>query len=263
MTFQRLLLRLLRWGLLPQSGVRYLQRRIWTVETGTCQGLKLTLPQNAEYVLGTNEVPVQHALHAALGPNAVFYDIGANVGFFSLLAAKAVGPMGAVYAFEPISENVQVLRRNAKLNRFDALSVFEIAVGEKCGTSELFLSEWNGGASLSVAAHRRARKVPSRNVKVMSLDEIIRAFGLRPPTLVKIDVEGAEAPVIRGMSQTLSAYRPTVLFEVDDPDPVSFARRWNALDELVESFGYNLTRLEKSYPDLNWSVGHSIAVPSS
>jgi hypothetical protein len=85
---------------------------------------------------------------------------------------------------------------------------------------------------------------------------------LPAPTLVKIDVEGAELEVLNGMWRTIASSRPILLYELDDGDQVSFNLRWDKLDDLVRSFSYQIRRLERSYPSLKWHVGHSIALPS-
>src|SRR5687768_12354856 len=112
-TLQRLLIKLSTLGLLSGSPGRFLKTRVWTVEEGEAAGLKLTLPQNLDYIFGSSEPPVQQCVARSLAPGGVFYDVGANVGFFSLLAAQRVGRGGSVYSFEPVSENVAAIRRNA------------------------------------------------------------------------------------------------------------------------------------------------------
>jgi hypothetical protein len=98
---------------------------------------------------------------------------------------------------------------------------------------------------------------------VVAVDDLVDSRALRPPSLVKIDVEGAEDRVLLGMTRTIQRFRPVLVYEVDDGDRESFERRWNALDERVAAFGYRVTRLEPSYPNLRWHVGHSLAVPDA
>jgi FkbM family methyltransferase len=261
MTYQRILLRLLSSNLPGRSWRRFLRRRIWTIEDGEGAGLKLNFSQNSDYILGSSESPVQKALGKQFHPGDVFYDIGANVGFFSLIAAKGVGPTGCVYSFEPVSENVVSIRQNAKVNQLENIRPFEVAVGRISGNEELLLTEWNGGATLSSSVVKTSEPVSIRNVRVVALDDFIQEEKLRTPTLVKIDVEGSELDVVQGMSRTVAKSKPVLLYEIDDGRRDAFRIRWQELDQYVAGFGYKILHLEESYPGINWNVGHSLALP--
>jgi FkbM family methyltransferase len=204
---------------------------------------------------------VQLALSRHLRPGCVFYDIGANVGFFSLITARLVGPTGMVYSFEPLSENAEAIRQNARINGLENLMVLEAAASETSGLGELFVTEWDGGGTLASPALRPPRSVGSRTVRTVAVDELVDNRELRAPSVVKIDVEGAELDVIRGMQRTLARFGPIILYEVDAQHWEELAARWDALDAFVTGLGYAVTRLENAYPALNWHVGHSLAVP--
>jgi FkbM family methyltransferase len=260
-TFQRILIKLLASGALIALGRRLLRRRVWRIETGAAAGLKIGFPQNFDYILGSSEVPVQQCLLEHLVPGDVFYDVGANVGFFSLLAARRVGGTGAVYSFEPVSENAAAVRRNVSLNKLAGVGVFEVAVADKSGMGRLCLTNWDGGCSLAADGMTIPEAVEQRAVQTVALDDFIEFEQLRPPTVVKIDVEGAELGVLTGMLKLIVRFKPVLLYEVDDRDSSLFHRRWKDLDDFVEALGYKVTHLEKSYPNLKWHVGHSLAVP--
>ncbi len=158
------------------------------------------------YLLGTTE-PAEQALVAEhLDEGGVFYDIGANIGFYSTIAARLVGPPGRVYAFEPYPPSCASTARNAALNGFENVTVIEAAVGDTSGTTTLALSEHS-------AKHALAEGV-GVEVEVIALDGWIEREQARPPTLVMIDVEGAEIEVLRGMARTLADHRPVVCCEV-------------------------------------------------
>ncbi len=258
--YQGFLLRLLSSGALGGLGRRLLRERPWQIEGGRGAGLKIQLPQNRDFIRGSSEPPVQEALASLLRPGCAFYDVGANTGFFSLIAARLVGTGGNVYAFEPVPENAAAVRTNSQLNSLDNLSVFEVAVGSRCGNEELLLTEWDGGSTLSTSAVRTSEPVSKRTVRVVSLDDFIPAERLRQPDFVKIDVEGVELEVLKGMSKTMTESKPILLYEVDDGNKISFDRRWKELDDYVATFGYRITHLEASYANVGWNVGHSLAV---
>lgn len=163
------------------------------------------------YLLGTSEPDEQEVLSRHLGPGDVFYDIGANIGFFSTLAARLVGPSGQVHAFEPFAESAERARRNAALNGFDHVQVIEAGVSDRAGAMRLALSSTS-------TLHRLAsdgEDGEGPQVRVVSIDGWRAGdTGVRSPSLVMIDVEGAELEVLAGMRDTLREHRPVVLCEV-------------------------------------------------
>ena len=261
MTFERVLIRLLLNGRLRRLGKKLLRHRVWTVQQGEAYGLKLRLPQNLDYLYGSSEIPVQRALVEHLRPGRVFYDIGANMGFFSLIAARQVGASGSVHSFEPLTENAAHVRANAKLNQFENIHVHDVAVGGASRMEELHLTAWDGGIALGSSAIKTVAPLSTRKVRVVELDQFVQDRGLLPPAVVKIDVEGAELEVMQGMAETIARAKPIIVYEVDDGNSESFQRRWKELDEYIISFGYTVTHLEASYRLRRWHVGHSLAAP--
>lgn len=261
MTYQRLLLRASSLPLPFDAGRRLIERRVWRVEGGAAAGLAMRLPQNREYITGTSEAPVQREIARLLRPGDVFYDVGANVGFFTLLAARLVGDAGCVCAFEPNPRNAHAIRENARLNGMANVRVIEAAAGREPRTEELLITAWDGGGALAASPARPASPVERIPVRVVPLDAFIRDERLPAPTLVKIDVEGVEAEVLEGMADTIARAKPVLLYEVDGGEKADFDRRWSGLDAWVAGHEYAVRRLESSYPGMKWHVGHTLAVP--
>jgi FkbM family methyltransferase len=263
MTYQGLLLKTLSSGAFRRLGLgqRYLQSRSWVVESGEGAGLRLKLPQNSDYISGQSEIPVQQELARHLGVGGVVYDIGANVGFFSLIAARLVGQAGCVYSFEPVAENAASTCENVRLNNLGNVKLFDVAVGRSSGTAELLLTHWDGGSSLATSAVKPDEPISRRTVQVVALDDLVDRENLRPPSFVKIDVEGVELDVLAGMSKTIASAKPILLYEVDDGSKDSFERRWSELDAYVNDLGYEVAHLRPSYENAGWNVGHSLAIP--
>lgn len=261
MRVQKVLRRLYASGIMPEGAVRWMNSRVWTIESGHAAGLRFGFPQNPDFVAGTSERPLQDCLVRHLAAGSTFYDIGANVGFFSVLASRFVGPSGMVYAFEPVTANAAAIRRNLGLNAVSHARVFDVALADRSGSGELFVTPWDGGASLKPDVIRKSDAVQRQAVRLVTLDELVEAEGLRLPSVVKIDVEGAEMPVLKGMQRTIAACMPILVYEVDGGDRDDFERRWEALDCCVRELGYDVTHLESSYPGMRWHVGHTLAVP--
>jgi FkbM family methyltransferase len=229
------------------------------VATGEAAGLHLVAHRaDPDFARGTYERPLQSFIAGHLTESDVFYDIGANIGFFSLIAARRVGPNGRVYAFEPVPENAAAISRSARLNGFEAVDVFNVAVGSANGRTELMLARHIGGATLaSVGPPPDLRG--TIDVEIVTVDRLIAQRGLRPPTLVKVDVEGAELDALKGMAETLRTHRPTVLYEVDDASRSGLLRKAASLAAFWDAAGYALTALPSAYQGIDWHVAHMVA----
>lgn len=233
-----------------------------TIVVGPGRGLHFDPgPSNADYASGDNELPVQQALVDHLRPGAVFYDVGANVGFLTVLGARLVGPHGAVYAFEPVASNALYVHRNAEANRFAQVQVLEKAVSNRSGRGELNLAKYSGGAALaSVEAPPDA--AGTQAVDLVTIDEVISRDGLKPPDVVKIDVEGAELEVLQGMETTARRYRPVIVVEVDAAEIGLLRRKQAACEQWLRDHGYQVHELPDSYAGIRWLVRHIVATPA-
>jgi FkbM family methyltransferase len=189
--------------------------KVWVrVEIGPAKGLWLELnPRTGQaYMRGEAEVAVQEFLAARLRPDDVFYDLGANIGLFTLLGARAVGAGGKVFSFEPDSQNAARLRRNVSRNNFANVSVVEAGVWSSSGEQRFAAADANSpdrGVGTFVAEKAGASDVVVRSV---SLDDFVQSAPL--PTAIKCDVEGAEFEVFLGARALLLRQRPWILCEM-------------------------------------------------
>ena len=144
-----------------------------------------------------------NALTSTLRPGDVFYDVGANVGLYAISMAKIVGAGGQVVAFEPETRACARLRENIALNGPVNIRIVRKALGEENAGGRLFL----GGPSChSLLAHNgdQEQQSASEAVEIVQGDALARAEALPIPRAVKIDVEGFEYSVLRGLEQTLA-----------------------------------------------------------
>jgi FkbM family methyltransferase len=231
------------------------------VRSGPGAGLRIGLRHaSADYSSGSNEQPVQEAFVAAISPGDVVFDIGANVGFFSLIAARAVGPQGAVHAFEAVPECAREVERNARRNGLRNVRVHALAVADVDGTIELLRSRHPGGATVS-QVDRPRDFTEALTVPATTLDRFVARGGVRPPNVVKIDVEGAERSVLTGMAGLLRDARPVVVCEVDDRDPARAAAKLDEVSGILTAKGYSVRTLAPSYEGSPSTVLHLVATP--
>jgi FkbM family methyltransferase len=175
-----------------------------TIPLGVAKGLRFNNGySNPEYALGSNEPPVQQAIEQNLQAGDIFYDIGTNVGFFMAIAARKVGSEGHVYAFEPLPNNAKAIQHNIEINGFKNTTLFEKAVAERTGTGELLVADYSGGSALSTANLPPPDMTGTMSVGIVAIDDLVEAGSILPPSLVKVDVEGAELGVFKGMVETM------------------------------------------------------------
>lgn len=248
--------------------LRALRRRVFpgpvaVVAAGPARGLRIDPGAgNPDFVSGTYEPPVQAAVAARLAPGDLMLDVGANVGFLAILAARLVGPGGRVVAFEPVPGNASLVRRNAGLNGLGNLEVIESAVGDRCGSATLVLARHCGGAALS-GTQRPPDACGEIEVRLTTLDAWWAGAGRPRPSFVKVDVEGGELDVLRGARQMLSSVRPCLLVEVDDATPAGAAAKAAACEGCCRELGYSVERLPAAYGDIGWQVVHLLATAPS
>jgi FkbM family methyltransferase len=205
------------------------------------------------YLLGLAESEVVEFIASNLGLGDVFYDLGANIGFFTLIAARLVGPEGHVYAFEPSPRTAGALRGNVELNQLENVTVVEAAVSDRDGTMAF---DEVGEVS------QEARLIPrggqgTTEVRIVAIDSFV-GEGARQPKLVKIDVEGHENEAVHGMARTLRSARPIVVCEIHQ------ARHENEheVERMLQELGYSCSWLEPGmHRQVTWWVPHIVGTP--
>jgi FkbM family methyltransferase len=155
------------------------------------------------YWLGSYEWDKQQFFCEVVREGQVVFDIGANVGFYTLLASCLVGPRGKVFAFEPLPENVRYLERHLELNECGNAEVLSLAMSDRCGFASFSLS---GNRFVGCLDEQGELKV-----RVSSVDALVLEARLPFPDVMKIDVEGEELRVLRGASRTIERCQPLVL----------------------------------------------------
>jgi FkbM family methyltransferase len=177
-------------------------------------------------------------LETVIAKTSTCMDIGANVGYFSLLMGRH-SPQGKVYAFEPIPLNAALLRASIELNGFDNIEVIESAVGAADG--EVTFSQSIDSAYSSMRDTERKPVERSLNVSMTTLDTFIRQRSIPSVDVLKIDVEGAEGLVVDGAKSLLGdpTRKPRLVFmELYEPNLAPFKTRASTIIDTMHGFGY-------------------------
>jgi len=153
--------------------------------------------------LGTYEGAVHSAFVGEARRARVVYDVGANVGFYTLMAARHIPEGGRVIAFEPVNRNVSFLMRHLRLNELSNVEVRCVALADVSGRTSFMTG--------SSALEGRLDSEGASMVEVTTLDELTASAQVPDPDFVKIDVEGAELRVLNGGQATITRARPAIL----------------------------------------------------
>jgi FkbM family methyltransferase len=224
---------------------------------GPAAGLRIDATgRHAGYVLGTSDLPEQRWLAGMLKPGDAFCDAGAAIGFFSLLAARLVGPKGVVTAFEPAHESAERLRANVARNGFRSVEVVEAAVAARSGRAVLAVEAGRWDAARLGGLDTTGRRTRTVEVEVVTLDSYFA--GRRAPDILKLDVEGAEIEALEGALDLIERSRPTLLVEVHwTGDRLARLAR-----ERLEPLGYTIATLGGGAPPTAPARFHAVLTPT-
>lgn len=214
---------------------------------GMNKGLQLKLDMHAEkdYWLGTYEIDLQNAIKKYCKKGMVVYDVGANIGYISLMLAKQSGETGQVYAFEALPANCARLQENINLNGLTGhVHLIQAAVVDKPGKTFFMVHQSGAMGKAQGSLGREEHYMSQLEVNAIKLDDFIFKQGHACPDLIKMDIEGGEVLAIKGMRRTLKDCSPIVLVEIHSH---------NALVCLWEAFqtaDYYLCKMEIPYPPI-------------
>ncbi|RLE44550.1 hypothetical protein DRJ19_00030 [Candidatus Woesearchaeota archaeon] len=215
----------------------------------------LDLQSQKAYWLGIYEREVCKALLSRVKRGWTVADVGAHIGYFTLLLAKLVGPSGRVFAFEPCPANFQVLSANVALNGYRWVTLEQKAVTNCDGRIILNAPRQRYPSQVSIVQQGGE----TIEVEATSLDAYWEAMGNPPLHLVKMDIEGAEDAALEGMKWLLHQQRPIVVVEIHASDDGTESK---ALC-LLKDAGYSLRSLDrKGWPKVNPTCrGHILGEP--
>lgn len=188
---------------------------------------------------------------AERGVNVI--DIGANIGYYTLMAASLIGEAHQVYAFEPQPRVAEKLRRNVALNHLSNVSVFQYALSDSEDQVTFYIPTDGMDAHGSLAPNGRFEVKEEVTVVARPLDVVLDELGNPSIGLIKMDAEGAELMIFRGAPKLLSSReRPSIIFEANETNTRAFGYTVFDLLAYIHGFGYQLRQLD----DEDW-----LAVP--
>lgn len=188
-------------------------------------------------------------LKKLLPKDGVFIDVGANIGSFSLVAARHA-PQGQIIAFEPSAYHLSRLEHNIALNNFNHVHVVRCGLSDHTGSATLHLPfnsnsiSNTGGASLF--AETREAHLETETIQLLRLDDYIESNALSRLDVIKLDIEGAELMALRGAENTLRQFRPHMIMEVDLQNLSRAGQSSETLLACLKTLDYEVQRIQAS-----------------
>jgi len=176
------------------------------------------------------------AWESLITPNATVLDIGANIGYYSLVAAPRAAK-GRVFAFEPQASPLSRLRKNIDLNRLTNLIAIPLGVSDAPGSATLYLA---GASNEGMGSLRKGEdfSAATETIQLVRLDDWCRENGVHPD-FIKMDIEGAEYNALLGMNRVLREDRPVLFIEIDGNLLARFGRMPADVHEYLRSLSYS------------------------
>ena len=205
------------------------------------------LIQRTILYFGVWEPDISSVIESSLSPGDVFVDVGANIGYDTLLASRLVGGTGAVVAIEASARTFALLTRNLALNEAGNVRAVNLAVSDRETTLDLYeVNDRNIGAATTLASRGGT---PLQSVDARPLETILSPDELARVRLIKMDIEGAEPPVLRRLLDTLPLY-PATMDVLVEATPTGDGV-WADLFERMARAGFCAYGIENSY-ELEW-----------
>jgi FkbM family methyltransferase len=199
------------------------------------KGAWWTLLPYSAYWRGHTEPHVEQSVRQSGDlTGAACWDLGTHYGIYTIGLALAVGPTGQVAGFEPDPESFARCARHVRMNNLFQVKLFNVAVSETDGSSELLIEGAGKGTPTSHLAYEDETGVGAVRLKITTarLDTLVAKGEIRPPRLIKVDVEGHGAKALTGARATLVAHRPAIVMSFHS------SAEYKGTRQLIEPLGY-------------------------
>tara|TARA_B100000700_G_scaffold300652_1_gene369056 strand:- start:406 stop:1263 length:858 start_codon:yes stop_codon:yes gene_type:complete len=164
-------------------------------------------------LFGKRELEHKKMLENIIKPEMTVLDIGANIGYYSLMMLELIGNKGKLIAVEPSPSNIEILRKNLLLNKYNDIEVHNVAISDENGTKKFFLSEMSNLNTLNYTEKKSLNLTGETiNVKTLTVPQIMEGRNL---DLIRMDVEGHEVEVLNGLIPNIGVNNlyPSIIFE--------------------------------------------------
>ena len=164
-------------------------------------------------LFGKRELEHKKMLENIIKPEMTVLDIGANIGYYSLMMLELMGNKGKLIAVEPSPSNIEILRKNLLLNKYNDIEVHNAAISDENGTKKFFLSEMSNLNTLNYTEKKSLNLTGETiNVKTLTVPQIMEGRNL---DLIRMDVEGHEVEVLNGLIPNIGVNNlyPSIIFE--------------------------------------------------
>jgi FkbM family methyltransferase len=253
----RTLIRLLAWK------THCLLSREATVSLLEDSPLKIVLPpawhgqSKLYYSLGWRGDEDLLYLYENAKPGWLVFDIGANIGAWSLLLSAKVGAHGCVVACEPCRQSYSALAKNISVNHLKNVTMLDVALSEAPGTAPLY---HDIDATRNSLGPTREKAGEFETIRSITLDAAVRDLQISRVDFLKIDVEGAEPLVLRGARQTIEEFKPAILFEINAPAMKALGLPHDTSWKILREHGYEFYSLESGHlvPEASCPPGGNI-----
>lgn len=171
---------------------------------------------------GIREKGAVKIVHRVVKPGMFVIDIGANLGYYALMESRLVGPEGKVYAIEPVEKNHEVLCKNVQINKYRNVETFNLAIGDENSNREILLSVNSNHATMmdmgQASGYYKSRMEriggDTINVPTVTLDRFVEENNIDRVDFIRMDVEGFEIEIVKGMQRTIERFGPKILVEL-------------------------------------------------
>lgn len=231
-----------------KNTANYILKLVMPKEIELKEGVFLELDQSdpvasGAIALGVYERYESELFRSKIKPNMTIIDIGANLGYYTAIASCLAGERGLVMAFEPESNFFKLLSRNIRRNDLKNVVNFKLAIAEKNGLTNLYLSNENKGHNSLINSEELKNSV---QVKTVTLDDFLASNKITKVDMIKMDIEGAEILALEGMKNTLIKHRPLLFLEFSPHSIMKINK--NPMDFLLNlrEIGYSVFDINKT-----------------
>ena len=214
------------------------------------EGFELYLRNEKDWGLWQNgfyEPEVTSLVKSIVKPDWKCLDIGANIGYYTILLAKLCK---YVVAWEPEPSNWDMIEMNRELNKINNVFVYRQAVSDKEGEATLYISDINNGMNRLYKSKQAT--LAETKVNTITIDDIWNTGGHPSIDFIKMDIEGAELGALKGMKQMLEELHPIIIMEFHPDSIIEYGANPKTVYNFVKKLGYSVRLIPNNYTDISY-----------